>query len=386
MARRVYLHIGTMKSATTYVQHWGDLNRGALAEAGVLWPELGLPFAAVNDLLGKTGARRPSEGAWAGLDAQLRQHAGDAVVSNELLAMLGPRRISRLVDAFAPAEVHVVLTARDLARVIPSQWQTTLKNGSTLTWARFATAICSDAVAETTEPEAIDTSGADQPAEWFWRRQDLPAIVRKWQQAVGAGRLTVVTVPPTGSAPRVLEARFASAIGVGDHAFAPPAYANTSLGAHSAELIRRVNKLTAGLDREYQRMGVRNALARLVLAERASAEPRCRLSAEQLAWARDQAWVMVGELEQLRVRVVGDLADLVPDAEPRTVASIQRRPVKPSCWRPPCSAWPEWPGCTPMCGLSASSCVATTTTCSRIASGCSPRRSSSGAEAACCSG
>lgn len=63
-------------------------------------------------------------------------------------------------------------------------------------------------------------------------------------------------------------------------------------------------------------MGVRNALARLVLAERASTEPRCGLGAEQLAWVRRRALVMVAELDQLGVWVVGELDDLVPNAEP----------------------------------------------------------------------
>ena len=318
MARRVFLHIGTMKSATTYLQQWGDLNRDELAKSGVLFPELGLPFAAANDLLGKTGARRETEGAWAKLDAQLRRYDGDAVVSNELLAMLAPRRIKRLVAAFAPAEIHVVVTARDLARVIPSQWQTRLKNGSTLTWGQFATAVCADPVkhpdqAEPAAAEPAGVSGGDDSAEWFWRRQDLPAIVRKWQAA--GDRLTIVTVPPAGSPPHEVEARFASVIGVDDHAFARPTYANSSVGAHSAELLRRVNRETAGLDSEYQRMGVRNALARLVLAERASAEPRCGLSPDQLAWVRSRALAMTAELDQLGVGVVGDLHDLVPDAQ-----------------------------------------------------------------------
>ncbi len=154
MARRVYLHIGTMKSATTYLQQWGDVNRERLAEAGVLYPELGVPFAAANDLLGRTASRRETAGAWAELDRQFRQHDGDAIFSNELLATLAPRKIARRVSAFGPAEVRVVMTARDLARVIPSQWQTTLKNGSTRTWSQFATAVCS----ESTEP-SVATRG-----------------------------------------------------------------------------------------------------------------------------------------------------------------------------------------------------------------------------------
>lgn len=312
MASRVYLHIGTMKSATTYLQQWGDQNREVLAEAGVLWPRLGMPFAAANDLLGKGDTHRASEGRWADLDRQFRQHDGAAVFSNELLASLSRRKIRRLVRAFAPAEVHVVLTARDLERVIPSQWQTTLKNGSTLTWSQFARTVCCDAVEDSDEQEADDASGNEESSGWFWRRQDLPAIVKKWQETVTIGRITLVTVPPTGSSLQVVEERFATAIGVDGVDFTQPAYVNSSVGAHSAELIRRVNGETASLEPVYQRMGVRNALARRVLAERARSEPRCALSGEQQAWIRERARAMTVELEKSGVRVVGDLDDLVP--------------------------------------------------------------------------
>lgn len=311
MARRVYLHIGTMKSATTYLQQWGDVNRERLAEAGVLYPELGVPFAAADDLLGRTGSRRETAGAWAELDRQFQQHEGDAVFSNELLATLAPRKIARLVSAFAPAEVRVVLTARDLARVIPSQWQTTLKNGSTRTWSQFATAVCSESVEPSDDEQRDDASGAD-PRAWFWRRQDLPLIVTKWTEAVAADRIFLVTVPPAGSAAHIVEQRFASVLGVVGAAFTQPAYVNSSLGAYSAELIRRVNGETAKMERNYQRMGVRNALARLVLADRASSEPRCALSAEQRAWAQECSRAMTVDLETLGVRVVGALDDLVP--------------------------------------------------------------------------
>ncbi len=315
MASRAFLHIGTMKSATTYLQQWGDVNRERLAEAGVLWPELGVPFAAADDLLGRTGSRRETAGAWAELDRQFRQQDGDAVFSNELLATLGPRKIARLVSAFAPAEVRVVVTARDLARVIPSQWQTTLKNGSTRSWSQFATAVCSESTEPSEEDQRDDASGADDPSAWFWRRQDLPLIVTKWREAVTADRVFLVTVPPAGSADEIVEHRFASVIGVDGAEFTQPAYLNSSLGAYSAELVRRVNAHTTELEPNYQRMGVRNALARLVLADRASSEPRCALSAEQLAWAQERARAMTVDLQVLGVRVVGTLDDLVPGPE-----------------------------------------------------------------------
>lgn len=293
----------------------GDVNRELLADAGVLWPELGLPFAATNDLLDKTDSQRETAGVWAGLDRAVRQHEGDAVFSNELLATLPHRQIVRLVSAFAPAEVHVVVTARDLARVLASQWQTTLKNGGMLTWPQFATAICFDVVEPPPEREFDDAAGAAEASARFWRRQDLPAIVAKWREAVGTDRITLVPVPPAGSARRIVEARFASAIGVESDAFTEPEYGNSSVGAYSAELIRRVNVQTAGIERVYQRMGVRNALARHVLTNRAESEPRCALSAEQLAWLQKRSRAMISKLAQWDVRVVGHLDDLVPDPD-----------------------------------------------------------------------
>ncbi len=119
-------------------------------------------------------------------------------------------------------------------------------------------------------------------------------------------------MPPAGSAADIVEHRFASVLGVDDAEFTQPAYLNSSLGAYSAELVRRVNAHTAGLEPNYQRMGVRNALARLVLASRAGSEPRCALSAEQLAWAQERARAMTADLQMLGVRMVGALDDLVP--------------------------------------------------------------------------
>lgn len=314
MARRVFVHIGTRKSATTYLQQWGDVNRDVLAGAGVLWPELGAPFAAASDLFGRSGSVRDTAGAWRRLDDAFRRHDGDAVFSNELLAGARPRRINQLVAAFAPAEVHVLVTARDLARVVPSQWQTTLKNGKQLPWSQFVDAVCSDG--RHPPAQGPQTGATEEDAgQWFWRRQDLPAIVHSWRRATGVQSVTLVTVPPAGSPPAVVGERFAAALGAGGLHLAQPEYANSSLGAHSAELIRRMNAQTAGWDRSYQRIGVRNGLSRLVLAQRASAEPRLSLNRDQAKWLSQRALVMVEQIQRLSVPVVGDLNDLVPDAE-----------------------------------------------------------------------
>lgn len=315
MAHRVFVHIGTRKSATTYLQHWGDVNRQVLADAGVLWPELGAPFAAAGDLFGSSGSVRDTTGAWRRLDDSFRHHDADAVFSNELLAGVRPRKINQLVAAFAPAEVQVLVTARDLARVVPSQWQTTLKNGKQLPWSQFVDAVCAAGQDRPDSAQRAARQTEGDVGQWFWRRHDVPAILDGWRRASGVQGVTLVTVPPAGSPGEMVGDRFAAAIGAGGLNFAQPEYANSSLGAHSAELIRRMNAQTAGWDRSYQRIGVRNGLSRLVLAQRASAEPRLSLSRDQAKWLRQRALVMVEQIEKLSVPVVGDLNDLVPDAE-----------------------------------------------------------------------
>ena len=46
-----------------------------------------------------------------------------------------------IVESLAPATVHVVLTARDLARVLPSTWQENIQNGLTWTWPEFLASV-----------------------------------------------------------------------------------------------------------------------------------------------------------------------------------------------------------------------------------------------------
>ena len=311
MARRVFLHIGTMKSATSYVQDLCDHNRAALAAQGVLWTKSGENFLATDDLLGTRRLRPGLDGAWRRLADALGQHEGDALVSNELLAPINPRKRRLLVSELAPAEPHVVITARDLGRVIPSQWQTGARNRNTVGWTDYVEALQRD------DPD-------DEVVSGFWRRQDLAEIVTRWSRHVPIDRITVVTVPRSGTAPEVFGRRFASAFGVDATTFEQPPYSNAAVGAYSAELLRRVNERTADLDWLKYRWAFKNALSRLVLAERADQEPAIVLSDDQLAWARDRAAQQVAALTGTGVRVVGDLDDLEP------AASASSAPVDPA--------------------------------------------------------
>lgn len=305
MARRVYLHIGTMKSATTYIQQLCELNSSHLAAAGMLWPAGELRYQIVRDLYRRPDRGVDFTGTWATLAKAMRRHDGDVLISNELLAGVNGGHVRRLVKA-AKAEVHVVLTARDHARLVPSHWQTTIKNGRTHTWTQFASAVC----------EEGDDEEARRIHDWFWKRHDLMAIVQRWQLHVPVERMTLVTVPPPGGDPQGVAHRFGAAIGVDLRGLPQPdSLANTSLGAHAAELMRLLNEQSADVDRLERSHGYRGALGG-ALAAHADKEPRFALTQRQQDWIQRRAHAANAEIGELGIRIEGSLGDLVPADAP----------------------------------------------------------------------
>jgi hypothetical protein len=196
MADRLILHIGTMKSATTYLQQTFDANTERLEAAGVLWPGSRLCFNGLADRFGSPG----SPGAWPQLQGEVATCPHRVLISNELISLRRRRAARALVhDCSLPAQV--VITARDLVRVIPSQWRTGTENRQTTPWVDFIDALVRD-----------DRS---HPAvRWFWRRQDLPLIVRIWSSVVGHDNVTLVTVPPDPVPPHAVLERLPDATDV----------------------------------------------------------------------------------------------------------------------------------------------------------------------------
>jgi hypothetical protein len=302
MARRVYLHVGTMKSATSYLQSLCTANRQRLAEAGVLYPGTAKGFAAVHDLLETNRRDEDSVGAWADLDEEIRAFDGDVLISNELILHRDVKTVSTLLRALEPAEVQIVVTARDLTRVVPSQWQTMVRGRGTTPWADYIGGVCSR------RPNAV--------ARRVWARQDVPAAVKRFRRLLPLESITLVTVPPSGSDPGLTGERFMSVLDRDLGELAAPRYSNTSLGVHSAELVRRLNEQTRDWSWPLYREAFKSVLSTQVLESRAGVEPRLSLTPEQFAFLERRAHRMVAELEESGARVVGDLADLLPRGKP----------------------------------------------------------------------
>jgi hypothetical protein len=307
-SRRVLVHVGAPKTGTSFVQDVLWLNRESLAEQGILYPadRFDEHFLAALDLmeLHWGGLERQAVGAWDRLAARVRDWQGTAIVSHEILATASKQQVRRALDSFGDAEVHVVLSARDLVRQIPAEWQENIKHRRTLGYREFLDRI-------------IDPARSGQLASWFWGVQEVPDILERWGSTLPRERVHLITVPKPGAPRDLLWQRFASVLGLDAAALAPETTrANPSLGVPETVLIRRVNKQVNNgvLEGEDYRQFVRELLAHRTLSERVGSA-RLGLPADVRAWASElsEAWI-----EQLAGRgydVMGSLDELRPDPE-----------------------------------------------------------------------
>lgn len=304
MARRIYLHIGTMKAATTYLQNLFDANDETLAAHGVAWHSSQLNQNAVHDFQ-RSGMLPPDQrGSFDRLRQAVRSTDGDVLVSMELLAKFPQHRARRLVEELGADEVEVLITARELTRVATSHWQETTQNRGTKPWATWIEEVCH------ADPQATDVPD-------FWRHHYLPRIIDTWR-AAGPSRVHLITIPQGKSDAGAVWRRFASVLGVPPDGFTEPTFNNASLGATSAELMRRINVATAdlGLNFSQYRWGFKAALAKQTLSKRSSLEPKPAMTPEQHQALRALAVDMVDAVKSRDIDVAGDLADLLPPVDP----------------------------------------------------------------------
>ena len=248
MVDRVVLHIGTMKSGTTYVQR--VLDTGVLESVGGFYA--GGSFKAqswaVDKLLRQ--AKRGLPGAWHDLAAKVQRRDGTAFFSHEFLSFAPEGRVRQIVESFDGTPVEVLLTVRDQHTAMPAQWQTSVRNRGTDPWDTYVRRL-----------DVLRGGGRRRrarrppPVQRFCRAQYVPDIVARWRGQPGVTSVGVVLVPVPGSPPQLLWQRFCEAARI--EAPEPPQAVtrqNESLGYASCELLRRLNQSLAGLTgREHER-------------------------------------------------------------------------------------------------------------------------------------
>jgi hypothetical protein len=316
MTRRVYLHVGAPKTGTTYLQDRLALNRQELARHDVHYP-LGLQashFKAALDLLDVSwgGQREGARGEWAKLVDRVNRHDGTVIVSHEILAGARPQQIRRAMADFAGSEVHLVYSARDLARQIPAEWQEGVKHRRRRPFARFL--------------RQVQNARRTRPTMWFWKAQGLPDVLTRWGHGLPPEQIHLVTVPQSGAPRDLLWHRYCEAFGI-DPAWAPAESSreNVSIGTAETALLRRLNRRLkkAGLPGEDYRRLVRQLVVHETLAQRKDMT-RATLPPSAYPWVEEIAQEWVDWVEGSGIHVIGDVADLRPV-----------RPAEDAVWRDP---------------------------------------------------
>jgi hypothetical protein len=297
-----------MKSGTSFVQRVLLANKDRLAEQGILFPGRRWrdQVLAVHDLVGHDeagGDAPPPDGAWQRLADEVNAWPGTAIISMEFLGPRSRAKIDVVRRSFGEADLQVVLTARDLARTIPSMWTESVQNRGTATWPAYLRAV---------RGERVEAAGRA-----FWRQQRIHAIAKRWSEAVGRDHFTLVTVPPAGSPPTLLWSRFCAVAGIPEDLCDLDVASNPALDAPSAMVMRALNErlAEAGLSpRDYDRF-VKRGLAKNGINERPTRDQGVGL---------DERWVFkrsrsdLDKLRALDLRVVGDLDELESRAVPGT--------------------------------------------------------------------
>jgi hypothetical protein len=238
---------------------------------------------------------------WDRLVDHVRQWPGTSVISSELLATADAEQVARALASLSFAEVHIICTARDLDRQIPSVWQENIRNRHTETYARFL--------------GAIRRSDPDPIGDLFWSYQDLPTVLDNWGRTLPPERVHVVTVPGRNTTVAgTLWQRFTSLIDVNPDRFTRQTqHDNQSLDAAQTELLRRVNlAMDESVGWSQYDAVVKEYLAAKVLPARGS-RARITLPLSELAWVRRRAEEFVERIAAAGYHVVGDLAELTPD-------------------------------------------------------------------------
>lgn len=303
-AKRLYLHIGTPKSGTSYVQAVLRENQDRLPALGFQYPsaytaEMYHSALEVRGIADKWGV--PEEkvtGTWARLCERARRFSGTTVVSTEFYAAATPEQVARVVREAHGLELHVVITARDMARQFPAAWQQGIKHGAKADYRTY-------------QKQLMDNADSSPRAQSFWSLQHLPDIIERWSTGVPAERIHLVTCPPAGAPSSLLWERFCAVVGLDAGSIDPPTEAaNTSLGVTEIELLRQLNHVVEkGEDYRFYGRMVNNYFVNQTLRTFTSPRPQTppdllpvfeRLAEEWTAAIRASGCSVTGDLDDLR--------------------------------------------------------------------------------------
>lgn len=326
MTTRLHLHIGPRKSGTTYLQHALVASATSLQTVGLTYPrrdvtgELGLNHEAA---LLDAASIQPGYRA-AALGSALSNATTDVVLSGEAVAGLAPSAAARLVSYLGVDEVRVVITAREISRVLPSTWQQGVRNGRVASFATFLKDVTEKDEERQTTPDAWQEDRGQE----FWRSHAIADLAERWRTI--ACHVTVVTVPVGTADPTLLWKRFLASLGV-DAARHPNLASTASVPRHEAVtasealLLREVMQqlAQAGLEVEDRGRWARRLVSEVFQPRSNRGHP---LTTPPEVWPRAKAWAQ-RDIEDLTALVADGRITLIGEVEDLRVGSSPPPPV-----------------------------------------------------------
>lgn len=323
----VLLHVGVHKTGTTAIQAALADARGDLKKAGVSYPgKLQAQHRAALAILQRPWGWNTRGGAvmdrshFDRLARRVTGNPGRVVISSEFFCEADAQTAIAVARDLGGERVRVVVTLRNLGRLLPSSWQQYLKYGLTTPYERWLRNV-------------FDNPGQSTMTPTFWKRHDHAAVLGRWAAAVGPENVTAIVLE--GVDRSAMFRSFAQLLGVPDEVLVSrmDLTSNRSMTAAEAELLVRLNKK---VKKELQwdeyvkfvRRGV--ALGMVEGREPSADEPRLHTP----DWALDAAAVegarFVEVTRSLGVTVLGDLdalAERVESAPPVAAGAAAVLPV-----------------------------------------------------------
>ncbi len=307
----VLLHVGVHKTGTTAIQAALADARPELRKSNVLYPgKRAAQHRAALAVTQRTWGWKERGGAaydrkiFDTLTREVGSHSGRVAISSEFFCECDVETAAEVTSALGGDRVHVVITLRNLGRLLPSSWQQYLKYGLTAKYEPWLHNVFDE------------RKGSMTPS--FWRRNAHAEVIGRWKAAVGPENVSAVIVD--GVDRSAMFRTFAQLLDVEPEILISRMNltANRSMTVAEAEMLRQLNKrvktdLTWDEYVKYVRRGV--ALGMVEGREPAADEPRLQTPDWALDEAAKRGAESVGEIRALGVRVLGDLAVLAERVE-----------------------------------------------------------------------
>jgi hypothetical protein len=191
VANGVLLHVGVHNTGTTAIQTALADAREDLATQNVRYPgKLQAQHRAALALLGRPWGWNNRGGGvmdrehFDRLAKRTTAAPGRVVISSEFFCEASAEQAQEAVTALGEAgarPVHVVVTLRNLGKLLPSSWQQYLKYGLTTSYDAWLT-------------DVLAAPGSSKMTPTFWKRHDHGDVITRWVQAVGPENLTVMVL------------------------------------------------------------------------------------------------------------------------------------------------------------------------------------------------